>query len=270
MYGRVVGDYELIEKINQGGMAVIYKARSKKTSEIFALRIMLPGLEKSSRNIRNFSNGARIALKCDHPNIVKVFDVNLKEENPHIVLEFVNGENLKARLLRNDSYVRQYPLSILIAVAEALQYIHSKKIIHRDIKPENILISQGGQAKIADFSLAIEKKREYILSKILCGSPSYIAPERILRKKYDERTDIYSLGITSYELLTRRLPYSGRTDQEILRKHVDRKYKPISIRELNPSVSEKLENIVMRSIEKDPEKRYPDIGLFLRDLKRIF
>jgi serine/threonine protein kinase len=267
-FGKIIGDYELIGKINKGGIAEIHKARHRSNGSVYALRIMLPEISKTSRNVRLFVGGAEIVRQLDHPNIIRVLDVVLDKEMPYVVMEYVEGDNLKHCLLHNDPVVTERPLEILMQVAQGIQHLHNNRILHRDIKPENILISEKMEVKIADFSLAVRKEKDQLTSRLISGSRSYIAPERILQDRYDERADIYGMGITAYELLSGRLPYTGTSDQEVLSKHVSRRVRPPAIRRLNPSVPRELEKIVMTCIKKDPAKRYPDVGLVIRDLEK--
>ncbi len=268
-FGKRIGDYELIGKINRGGMAEIHKARHRGNGSVCAIRIMLPGISRTSRNIKQFVGGTAAAEGLCHPNIISILDIVLDREMPYVVMEYVEGNNLKHCLLRHEPIATEDPLAVLMQTANGLQYLHSNKVLHRDIKPENILVSTDGAVKIADFSLAVRKDKEQLVSRAISGSRSYIAPERVLQGKYDERADIYSLGITAYELLTGHLPYMGKSDHEVLFKHVSERVRPKRIRRFNPSVPEDLERIVMTCIQKDPAHRYPDIGLFIRDLERV-
>jgi len=268
-FGKTVGDYELLGKINEGGMAEIHKSRHRGDDNVFALRIMLPGIPRTSRNVRRFVGGAEVVKGLLHPNIVGILEIVLDREMPYVVMEYVEGNNLKQCLLRREAIVTQNPLEILMQVARGLQFLHSNKVIHRDIKPENILVSIAGQVKIADFSLAVRKDKDLLVSRAICGSRSYIAPERVLHGRYDERADIYSLGITAYELLTGHPPYSGKSDQEVLSKHVSQWVHPRPISQFAPAVPPELEETVMNCIQKDPDRRYPDVGLLIRDLEEI-
>jgi len=268
-FGKIIGDYELVGKINKGGIAEIHKVRHRSNGSLHALRIMLPEISKTSRNIKLFVGGAEIVRHLNHPNIIGVLDVVLDKGMPYVVMEYVEGNNLKHCLLHNDPVVAERPLEILMQVAQGIRHLHKNRILHRDIKPENILISDKMEVKIADFSLAIRKERDPLISKVISGSRSYIAPERIIQDRYDEGADIYSMGITAYELLTGRLPYTGTTDQEVLSKHVNRRVRPRAIRRFNPSVPVELETIVMTCIRKDPAKRYPHVGLVIRDLEKV-
>ncbi len=268
-FGKRIGDYELLGKINEGGIAEIHKARHVGNGNVYALRVMLPAISRTARNTKLFVGGAEVARGLNHPNIVRVFDVALDKEMPYVVMEYVEGNNLKQCLLRREGNVADDPLDILMQIARGLRYLHSNKVIHRDIKPENILVSKRWEVKIADFSLAVRKDKERLFSRAISGSRSYIAPEMVLHERYDERADIYSMGITAYELLAGRLPYSGKSDQEVLSKHVNRRLRPKPIHRFNRCVPRALEKIVMTCIQKDPDHRYPDIGLFIRDIEGI-
>ncbi|NQT82715.1 serine/threonine protein kinase [bacterium] len=269
IFGKRIGDYELIGKINKGGMAEIHKARHIGNETVYAIRIMLPGISMTSRNIKQFLGGADVAKRLSHPNIVEIVDIVLDKELPYVVMEYVDGNNLKHCLLHREPIITEGPLDILMQVACGLQYLHGNKIIHRDIKPENILVSSEGNVKIADFSLAVRKDKDQLVSRAISGSRSYIAPERVLQGRYDERADIYSLGITAYELLTGRLPYLGKSDQEVLSKHVNERVRPKPICRFNPSVPRELEEIVMTCVQTNPAHRYPDVGLIIRDLEGV-
>jgi len=269
MFGKTIGNYELIELINRGGMAEIYKARQRANGKIVAVRLMLDTVAASSKLVKEFLSGLEIAENLKHPNILEVISIEREAEPPYVVLEYVSGDNLKQAILRREEQVVQQPLQILFGIATGISYIHSMNILHRDIKPENILLTEEADVKIADFGLAIARKTEVVAAKTIAGSPSYLAPEVILQKRYSEASDIYSFGITAYELLAGRLPYEGRTEQEIMEKHVDFALQPRLIRDINPAVSESLQRIVMKLLEKRIEQRYPHLDLFIRDLKAL-
>ncbi len=269
IFGRSIGPYELLTRINKGSISELYKVRSHNTGEVFAMRKLLPHLIGDSEARASFMRGARIEIELDHPNIIKVFGIETSGTEPYIIVEFVEGDNLKQWILGKSISTLEQALKVLCDLSDALNCVHSGGFIHHDVKPENVLISEKGEVKLTDFSLAVQKRKDYISSKRISGSPSYVAPEIINFRRYDERVDIYSLGITAYELLTGQLPYSGNTPQETLSMHVSRYAKPVSIVRLNPDVPVKLEMAVERAMEKSRRKRYPHVSLFLRDLKDI-
>jgi serine/threonine protein kinase len=269
MFGTTLGGFEIIERINRGSTCEVYRARSTSTGQPAALRVLLPELRDNPTAVRQFFRGARLEARCDHPHVIKVLYIGEGHPMPFVATELIAGDNLKRFILEKRDILHAKPIPILRAAAEALAHLHhAQHIIHRDVKPENVLLSNdASEIRLSDFSLAVEKRRAYLISRRISGSPSYIAPERLLMERYDERVDIYSLGIMAYELLTLRLPYSGQTAQELMRAHTDMRIKPEPIRRYNPSVSHAVERAVFHSLEKDMRKRYPDVRLFLRDLK---
>jgi len=269
MYGITLGGFEIIERINRGSLSEVYRARSNASGAPAAVRVLLPELRGNPTAVRQFLRGARLEARCDHPNVIRVFDIGEARGTPYVVTELIAGDNLKRFILEKRDVLRTRPVPILRAVGEALAHLHhAQHIIHRDVKPENVLVSDDAEeVRLADFSLAVEKHREFLYSRRISGSPSYIAPERLLLRRYDERVDIYSLGILAYEVLALRLPYTGNTEQEIMRAHTDFRIRPDPIRRYNPNVSQGLEHAVFQSLEKDIEKRYPDVRLFVRDIK---
>ena len=267
MFGKKLGDFELLQPINRGGMASVYKARRISDSKLFALRVMLPEIEPTPKAVREFVGGCKLALELDHPNIQRIYEVNTSNDPPYVGLEYIEGDNLKQAILRNRDSMTISPLRAILEIAEGISFLHSKNIIHRDIKPENILVAGRGHVHVADFGLAIRKDGSEVVTKSIAGSPSYLAPEVINGRRYSDSTDIYSFGVTTYEIMTRRTPYGGANEHEIMQKHIDSAIQPRSIRELNPTIPEQVEEIVMKLIARDPAKRYPDINLFIRDFK---
>jgi serine/threonine-protein kinase len=269
VFGRSIGQYELLSRINRGSISELYKVRSHQTGEIFAMRKILPHLLSDSEARTTFTRGAKIELNLDHPNIVKVFSMETAESGPYVITEFIEGDNLKQWILERQIATLPQALKVLVCLSEALFHVHGQNVIHHDVKPENVLISTDGQVKLTDFSLAVAKKKDYISSKRISGSPSYVAPEIIRFRKYDERVDIYSLGVTAYEVLSGRLPYSGKTSQETLTMHVSRFLRPPALGRLNPDVPVKLEQAVETAMEKSRRRRYPHVSLFLRDIRDV-
>jgi serine/threonine-protein kinase len=269
MFGKTLGGYELVEQINRGSLSEVYRARSTSTGQPAAVRVLLPELSANPTAVRRFLRGAGYEKRCDHPNIIKVFHIGESRTSPFVVTELIPGDNLKRFILEKREVLRTKPILILRAVAEALAHLHhTQHLIHRDIKPENVLLSDDASCvRLSDFGLAVEKRRDHLTSRRISGSPTYIAPERLLLQRYDERADIYSLGILAYELLTLRLPYSAETEQELMRAHTDPRIRPEPIHRFNSSVSQAVAQAIFRALEKDVGKRYPDVRLFIRDIK---
>jgi len=269
MFGTTLGGFEIIERINRGSTAEVYRARSTSTGQPAAVRILLPEHRGDATAVRRFFRGAKLEARCDHPNILKVFHIGEGSSLPFVVTELIQGDNLKRFILEKRDVLQTRPVPILRAIGDALAHLHHEQhIVHRDVKPENVLVSNDAcEVRLGDFSLAVERRRDYLMSRRISGSPSYIAPERLLLQRYDERVDIYSFGILAYELLALRLPYSGQTQLEMMRAHTDFQTKPEPISRFNPSISRDVEQAVFRCLEKDVQKRYPDVRLFLRDIK---
>jgi len=269
MFGTTLSGFEILERINRGGVSEVYRARSTSTGEPAAVRILLPELRANATAVRQFFRGAKLEARCHHPHIIKVFRMGENHTPPYVITELIPGDNLRRFLIEKREVLRLRPLPILRAVGEALAHLHhAQRIIHRDVKPENVLLSNDSAiVRLSDLSLAVEKRRDFLTSKRISGSPTYLAPERLLMQRYDERVDIYALGILAYELLTLRPPYTAETEQELMRAHTNFKIKPEPISRFNPSVGRQIEQAVFRALEKDLRKRYPDVRLFLRDIK---
>ena len=248
---------ELLEVIGQGGMGVVYKARQIELDRLVALKILPPRLAADPEFPRRFNREAQALASLDHSNIVRIHDVGREGELYFIVMEYVDGMNLRDLLVQKKLSPEQ-ALRVVPQLCDALEYAHSRGVIHRDIKPENILLSRSGVAKIADFGLAKIVKDEraetsITQTNVVMGTADYMAPEqRDKTKAADHRADIYSLGVVFYELLTGELPV-GRFDPPSQRKQVD----------------QRLDDVVLKALEKDPERRYQRAGHLGRDLERI-
>jgi len=248
---------ELLEVIGQGGMGVVYKARQIELDRLVALKILPPRLAADPEFPRRFNREAQALASLDHSNIVRIHDVGREGELYFIVMEYVDGMNLRDLLVQKKLSPEQ-ALRVVPQLCDALEYAHSRGVIHRDIKPENILLSRTGVAKIADFVLAKIVKDEraetsITQTNVVMGTADYMAPEqRDKTKAADHRADIYSLGVVFYELLTGELPV-GRFDPPSRRKQVD----------------ERLDDVVLKALEKDPDRRYQRAGHLGRDVDRI-
>jgi serine/threonine-protein kinase len=259
--------YQIKDRIYRGRISEIYKAFDTQENKMVALKKLMSGLS-GRKEKKEFFQEADIAKNLSHPNIISVYGIVKDGPDKFLAMEFIYGENLKDMIL-NRSVDYSLAVNILVEVTKALNYIHNQDVIHRDIKPENILIIDKKKAKVIDFGFAKRKPKFWFLdSKEIVGSPSYISPEQIRGKRVDERTDIYSFGISMYEIFTGRAPYSAESKSDLMHKHLDTtiRVKPPSAytKEMPPS----LENIVMKSMEKDIKKRYQSTGEILADLNR--
>ncbi|MBW1971750.1 MAG: protein kinase, partial [Deltaproteobacteria bacterium] len=250
--------FEIIKKIGEGGMGVVYKVYDHELSEEVAMKIMLPYLMQSKKAIARFRQEIKISRKLVHPNIVRTFELGQVEENRYFTMEFVEGENLRAIIQRRIkegevfSFSEAYP--IIAQICDALSFAH-KYTVHRDIKPENILIDQKGQVKISDFGIAKSLITPGLTSTHLkIGTPYYMSPEQAVESKsVDKRADIYSVGVILYEMLTGSIP-------------IGRFKLPTKV---NPSLPSEIDKILEKCLAHEPDDRYDDIALLKQDLKKI-
>lgn len=269
---RGFGNYEIIEKIAQGGMGVIYKARQKGLDRIVALKVLLGGDAASEEMIKRFMLEAKSIAKLRHPNIVPIHEVGVFEGKHFFTMDFIHGKSLRA--LMNEQGRISIPLALDIAkkVAYALDYAHNKGVVHRDVKPENILLDETGEPVLTDFGLAknVEIDPNLTRAGMVMGTPAYMAPEqaRGVRGEIDRRTDVYSLGAVLYEMLTGRPVYifRGQIGLQTLLKTIEKEITPP--RRFNPAIPREVEVIVMKALEKEPERRYQTALEFAEDIER--
>ncbi len=270
LLGKVLGNrYEIVEKIGEGGMALVYKAQCRLLNRFVAVKILRPEYIEDDEFIQKFDKESKAAASLSHPAIVNVYDVGADGEIRYIVMEYINGVTLK-------KYIRDYPgflsnreiISITKQIALALDHAHQNHIIHRDIKPHNILISEEGIVKVADFGIARAITTSTIINTTdMMGSVHYASPEQARGGYVDERSDLYSLGILLYELATKRVPFDGDSPVAVAMKHLkDEIILPSSI---NENISYGLESIIMKSIQKTPDKRYQSAIHLIEDLEDV-
>ena len=259
---RLEDRYDQIEKIGAGGMGSIFKARDKILGRIVALKVIREDFMGDIETVHRFIREAQSASALHHPGIVTIFDICVGEPM-YIAMEYVDGGNLREQLNRKAMSVQEF-LGIAIEICDALDAAHSKGIIHRDIKPENIMLTKDGKIKITDFGLAcINNASKMTMAGQILGTPLYMSPEQIKGRPVDNRSDIYSLGITFYESLTGRVPFPHG---DIGYCHIHETPPLPSL--LNPDIPETLEKIIMKSIEKNPEDRYQNVREILEDINR--
>lgn len=265
--GRILDDrYEIIELIGSGGMANVYKALCHRLNRYDAVKIMRDETAANTELRRRFRAESQAVAMLSHPNIVSVYDVSHSDDVEYIVMELIDGITLKQYLQKKSVLDPAEVLDFTIQTAKALEHAHSKGIIHRDIKPQNIMLLKDGMIKVADFGIAsLESDIEENNGETV-GSVHYIAPEQARGQAPDARSDIYSLGIVMYEMLTGKLPYVGASDVEVAVKHMNTD--PVSPRELAPDISEELERICLKAMNSDIEKRYQTATELLADLEQ--
>ncbi len=265
--GRILDDrYEIIELIGSGGMANVYKALCHRLNRYDAVKIMRDETAANTELRRRFRAESQAVAMLSHPNIVSVYDVSHSDDVEYIVMELIDGITLKQYLQKKCVLEPSEVLDFTIQIAKALEHAHSKGIIHRDIKPQNIMLLKDGMIKVADFGIAsLENDMEETKGETV-GSVHYIAPEQARGQAPDARSDIYSLGIVMYEMLTGKLPYVGASDVEVAVKHMNTD--PISPREIVPEIPEELERICLKAMNSDINARYQTASELLSDLEQ--
>jgi serine/threonine-protein kinase len=269
--GKVLGGCQILEKVAHGGMGVVYRAKQLNLGRTVAVKILSEELASDATFVRRFIQEARSAAQLSHGNIVHINDVGEYQGIFYFVMEYVDGKNLRDILKVHEKLDIARSLEITIQVCHALRHAHNRGIIHRDIKPENIMITREGVVKLADLGLAKRMAAENTAgithAGSILGTPFYMAPEQAKDfSAVDSRSDIYSLGVTLYKMITGKVPFDGRSPIEVMIKAIDGKKVPI--RELR-DVPQELEEIVDRMMHKQPEKRYQQVDEVLRDLSRV-
>ena len=267
------GDYHIIRRIGVGAMAEVYLARQESLSRQVALKILKAEFARDTNGVKRFVREAKAAASLVHPNIVHIYEVNCFEGYWYIAQEYVQGANLHMLVNKIGPFSARQAALVLWQVASALQKAAQFGIVHRDIKPDNILVGDNGEMKVADFGLAYVEKTpnaqtaQLTQTGMTLGTPIYMSPEQAEGKQLDHRSDIYSLGITAYQLLTGSPPFQGDTALATALMHLNKQ--PQNLREINPQIPEQLSDVVHRMIEKSPDKRYQSIPELLDDIRKI-
>ena len=261
------GPYFLQELINSGGMASIWLATDAQGRAV-AIRLLHHPLRFNFAARRRFLRGCEILSKIHNPEYVISYIAHGKIDGDlFLAMEYVEGENLKQLCARADPVVTESIGNILIDMAIALEHVHESGFMHLDFKPENVLLTRNARVRLVDFDLAQPKPDKPRKMSDNPGTPAYMAPEQIRRQPIDHRVDIFAYGVSAYELLTNRKPFSGDSADEILRKQLDRSLEFLAPRELNPDIPAALEKTILKCLERDPDKRYPYLSVLVRDLQ---
>ena len=264
--GMVIGDrYEVLEKIGTGGMSDVYKAKDHKLNRLVAVKVLKQEFSENENFVSKFRVEAQSTAGLLHPNTVNVYDVGDEDGINYIVMELVDGITLKKYIEKKSRLSVKEAVSIAIQVAMGLEAAHNNGIIHRDIKPQNIMISRDGKVKVTDFGIAKAATSNTITSNVM-GSVHYTSPEQARGGYSDAKSDIYSLGITLFEMLTGRVPFNGDTTVAIAIKHIQEELP--SPAEFNDEIPISVEKIVLKCCQKSPDRRYQSAAELIADLKR--
>lgn len=264
--GTILSDrYEILGKVGSGGMSDVYKAKCHKLNRYVAIKVLKPEYSEDKNFVSKFRAEAQAAAGLSHPNIVNIYDVGEDNGLYYIVMELVEGITLKTYIEKKGRLEVKEAVSIAIQVAQGIQMAHSHHIIHRDIKPQNIIISREGKVKVTDFGIARASSAQTINSNAM-GSVHYISPEQARGGYSDERSDIYSLGISLYEMITGSVPFEGDTTVAVALQHIQGEIP--SPREIVPNLPVSVEKIIYKCTQKKPERRYAKASDLIMDLKR--
>lgn len=269
LVGKTIDRYKIIAEIGRGGMAIVYRAVDTTLDRSVAIKIIIPEYANKEKLLKRFGREAKILAKLSHSNLVKVLDYGEYEGSPYIIMEYIPGGTLGSRLGKPINYGEA--AAILAPVARALNYAHQQKVVHRDVKPVNILINESGQALLSDFGILklmdTDETQGLTGTGKIVGTPSYMSPEQIRGKAIDGRSDIYSLGIVFFEMITGKKPYTANTPIELSLKHLN---DPIPrARQLVRDLPTEVEQVLSKAMAKKPEERYQSMSAFANDLEKI-
>ena len=268
LVGKTIANrYEIIEKTGIGGMAIVYKAKDKILNRDVAVKVLKEEFTTDDEFVKKFNTEAQSAAGLQHQNIVSIFDVGNEDNIYYIVMELIRGKTLKQIINEEGKLPWKWSLNIAIQIASALEMAHRHNIVHRDIKPHNIIITEDGVAKVTDFGIAKAVSNSTITAfGTTIGSVHYFSPEQAKGGYTDAKSDIYSLGIVMYEMLTGKVPYDADTSVSIALKHMQEDPVPPMVK--NDHVPQALNDIILKAMEKEPSKRYKSASDMLADLKR--
>ena len=265
---KIDGRYQVIRTIGEGGMANVYLAYDTILEREVAVKVLRGDLANDEKFVKRFQREAKAASSLNHPNIVEMYDVGEDDGNYFIVMEYVNGKTLKSLIKKRGALSLSETIDIMLQLTSGIACAHDSYIIHRDLKPQNVMILEDGRVKITDFGIAVAlNSAELTQTNSVMGSVHYLPPEQANGSGATVKSDIYSLGILMYELLTGKLPFKGDNAVEIALKHM--KDKLPSIIDQNPNVPQSVENVVIRACAKNPENRYDSVKEMHEDLKTV-
>lgn len=265
--GKQLSNYKIIEKLGAGGMATVYKAHELSLNRMVALKVLSPRLSEDTDFIKRFHREAQAAAQLNHPSIVQIYSIGQEEDIHYFAMEYVKGRTLADITKEKGTLPPVEATAVTRQVAEALGEAHKAGLVHRDIKPGNIMLDDTGRAKVADFGIAYvtEAKTKLTQSGSIIGTPEYLSPEQCEGKTVDGRSDIYSLGVTLYEVLTGKPPYEADTAVSMLMKIIKGDFLPIG--ESNPDVPKPIRDLVEKMMQTDPQNRYANTDELLKAIR---
>jgi serine/threonine protein kinase len=252
--GTFAGRYQVTEELGKGGMGRVYKAYDLEIREAVALKVLNPEIAADDSVVERFRNELKIARRISHRNVCRMFDLGREGETTYISMEYVSGEDLKTLLRRIGHLPARKAIAFAGQIAEGLAEAHRLGVVHRDLKPQNVMIDREGQARIMDFGIARSLKGKGITGEgVVIGTPEYMSPEQVEGKEADQRSDIHSLGIILYEMITGRAPFEGDTPFSVAYKH--RHEAPEEPRKFNPQLPDALNRVILRCMEPAQDNR---------------
>lgn len=260
------GRYQVIERIGGGGMALVYRAHDILLNRNVAIKVLRNQFVHDEEFIRRFRREAQSAASLSHPNVVSIYDVGQEDEVHYIVMEYIEGKNLNEIIKERAPMQVDESVRIASQICDALDHAHMNQIIHRDIKPHNILIGRNGRVKVTDFGIARAVTSTTITQTgSVVGSVHYFSPEHAKGVTTGEKSDLYSLGIVLYQMLTGVLPFLGESPISVALKHLQEEFEEPRL--LNPLIPQSVENVILKSMRKNPEERYQSAKQMLQDLE---
>jgi serine/threonine-protein kinase len=270
MIGRMLGGrYEVLEKVGGGGMSLVYRARDLYLNRIVAIKALREHLTNDEEFVARFRREAQAVASLSHTNIVSIYDVGQDKDLHYLVMEMVEGQNLKEIILEKGKFNENDAVEIAKQICEALEHAHKQKIIHCDIKPHNIILTKDGKAKVTDFGIARAVTTATIThTGSIMGSVHYFSPEQAKGEIADEKSDIYSMGVVLYEMLTGKLPFEGESPISIALKKINND--SIPPRNINPDIGEAMEKVILRAMDRNPFKRYDSVHELKQDINSAY